>query len=93
MKIFSFREKNHRVEKKTENDEENEGSTDGRFGKTVRSFQNPTSGDPGSEKGEVEGQVYFAISGIVPVYKAMEGKKQGEEYTFNGNKTKILDVF
>jgi len=47
----------------------------------------------GLGKFEVEGQVYFAISGIVPVYKAMEGKKQGEEYTFNGNKTKILDVF
>lgn len=44
-------------------------------------------------KFEVEGEIYFAISGAVPVFKAMEGLKAGESYAFNGKKIKILNVF
>jgi hypothetical protein len=47
----------------------------------------------GIGKFEFQGETYYAISGIVPVYKAMEGKKKGDTYVFNGRKIKILDVF
>lgn len=47
----------------------------------------------GIGKINVEGESYYAISPAVPVFKAMEGKKAGDEYQFNGIKTKILDVF
>jgi hypothetical protein len=41
----------------------------------------------------VDGETYFAISPAVPVYKAMEGKKAGDSYSFNNKTIKILDVF
>ncbi len=47
----------------------------------------------GVGKFEIDGAVYYAISGIVPVYKAMEGLKAGETFEFNGRRIKILDVF
>ncbi|MCB2222184.1 MAG: hypothetical protein KQI35_17510 [Bacteroidetes bacterium] len=47
----------------------------------------------GIGKFEYQGETYYAISGVVPVFKAMEGKKKGERYVFNGREIKILDVF
>lgn len=43
-------------------------------------------------KVEFKGVEYFAISPAVPFYKAMEGKKAGEEFEFRGNSFKILDI-
>lgn len=37
--------------------------------------------------------VFFAISPAVPIYKAMEGKKVGEEFAFNNNSYKIEKIF
>ncbi len=36
---------------------------------------------------------FMAISPMVPLFKAMEGKKEGEEFSFNGKPFKILEVF
>lgn len=47
----------------------------------------------GLGKIELDGDIYFAISPAVPIYKAMEGKKKGEEFEFNGRKNKILEVY
>ena len=47
----------------------------------------------GIGKIEVEGETYFAISGIVPIFKMMEGKQAGDEFIFNAKKIKILEVF
>jgi hypothetical protein len=41
---------------------------------------------------ELEGEMYFAISPAVPIYKAIDGKKEGEEFEFNGRKNTILEV-
>lgn len=46
----------------------------------------------GLGKIEVEGAIYYAISPAVPVFKAMEGKREGEEFVFNGKKFKILEI-
>ncbi len=47
----------------------------------------------GIGKVTVDDEIYYAISPAVPVYKAMEGKKAGEEFQFNGSNMKILDIF
>jgi transcription elongation GreA/GreB family factor len=47
----------------------------------------------GLGKIELDGETYFAISPAVPIYKAMEGKKKGEEFEFNGRRNKILEVY
>ena len=39
------------------------------------------------------GQTFFAISPAVPIYKALEGKKTGDEVVFNGVKITIEDIF
>jgi len=36
---------------------------------------------------------YFAISPMVPLFKAMEGLKKGDTFEFNGNKRTITDLF
>lgn len=46
----------------------------------------------GIGKFKLEDEDYFAISPGVPIYKAMEGKRAGEELTVNSNKVKILEV-
>lgn len=46
----------------------------------------------GLGKMEVEGVVYYAISPGVPICKAMNGKRAGEEFVFNGRKIKIIEV-
>jgi hypothetical protein len=42
---------------------------------------------------EVDGYSYYAISPMVPLFKAMEGKKKGETFEFNGKKQLIKDLF
>ena len=46
----------------------------------------------GLGKIEVDGETYYAVSAAVPIYKAMEGKKEGDEFVFNGKKIKILRI-
>jgi hypothetical protein len=42
---------------------------------------------------EVDGQLYYAISPGVPLFKVMEGKKKGDTFAFNGKKQVIKDLF
>lgn len=42
---------------------------------------------------EIDSKTYYAISPAVPVFKAMDGKKAGEEFEFNGRKNKILEIY
>ncbi len=46
-----------------------------------------------SGKIEVDGQLYYAISPGVPLFKVMEGKKKGDTFEFNGKKQVIKDLF
>ncbi|GAB3539060.1 hypothetical protein GCM10027443_35180 [Pontibacter brevis] len=49
----------------------------------------------GVSLGEVklDGESFFAISGMSPLYKAMAGKTAGEEFIFRDKKYKVLQVF
>jgi hypothetical protein len=47
----------------------------------------------GLGKIQVEGNVFYAISPAVPIYKAMEGKKVGEEFTFNNITYNIENIY
>lgn len=47
----------------------------------------------GIGKIDIEGETYYAISPVVPIYKALEGKKVGDEVVFNGMKIIISDIF
>jgi len=42
---------------------------------------------------EVDGQLYYAISPAVPLFKVMEGKKKGDTFEFNGKKQVIKELF
>ena len=42
---------------------------------------------------ELDGQLYYAISPGVPLFKVMEGKKQGDSFEFNGKKQVIKELF
>ena len=46
----------------------------------------------GLGKVKVDDDVFFAISPAVPIYKAMEGEKVGEEFSFNNITYKILEI-
>ncbi len=41
----------------------------------------------------VDGQTYYAISPMVPLFKAMDGLKKGDTFEFNGNRQVIKDIF
>jgi len=41
----------------------------------------------------VGGEVYFGLSTRSPLYKKMEGKKQGESFDYNGTRYDILDLY
>ena len=47
----------------------------------------------GLGKVQVDDQTYFVISKDVPIYKAMEGMKPGDRFTFNNMEFEINDVF
>jgi len=42
---------------------------------------------------ELDGNTYYAISPMVPLFKVMEGKKKGDTFEFNGKKQIIKDLF
>ena len=42
---------------------------------------------------QVEGETYFAISTLVPVFKAMQDLKVGDSFSINNNKFTIKDIF
>jgi hypothetical protein len=46
-----------------------------------------------SGKIELNGDIYYAISPAVPLYKVMEGLKAGESFEFNGKKQTIKELF
>ncbi len=46
----------------------------------------------GLGKVECNGKEYFVVSPVVPFYKAMEGKKSGEEFEFRGKKFIIREI-
>ncbi len=41
----------------------------------------------------VDGQEYFAISPLVPLFKALEGLKKGDSFEFNGKQRTIEDHY
>lgn len=47
----------------------------------------------GLGKVQVDDDTFYAISPAVPIYKAMEGKKEGEEFTFNNITGKIEKIY
>ncbi len=46
-----------------------------------------------SGKIEHEGNLYYAISPAVPLYKVMEGLKVGDSFEFNGKRQTIKELF
>ena len=47
----------------------------------------------GLGKVTLDNDTFFVISKDVPIYKAMEGLKKGDEFTFNNMKFTIKDLF
>ena len=47
----------------------------------------------GIGKVELDGHLFYAISPVVPIYKALEEKKAGQEVVFNGMKIIIEKIF
>jgi len=41
----------------------------------------------------LDGENYYAVSPIVPIYEAMRGKKAGDTFVFNGQAFEILEIF
>jgi hypothetical protein len=46
-----------------------------------------------SGKIECDGEIYYAISPAVPLYKAMEGLKLGDSFEFNGKRQTIKEIY
>ncbi|MGC8865398.1 MAG: hypothetical protein ACP5O2_06715 [Bacteroidales bacterium] len=46
----------------------------------------------GMGKLEVDGETWYVISPQVPIFAAMKGKKEGDEFTFNNVKHTILQI-
>lgn len=42
---------------------------------------------------KVDGKTIFAVSALAPIYRAFEGKKKGDSYTFQGKALKIKEIF
>ncbi len=47
----------------------------------------------GIGKIEMEGEVFYAVSPVVPIYKVLEGKTKGDEVVFNGLKITVEEIF
>lgn len=45
------------------------------------------------ERFEVDGKSVFGLSTQAPLYKAMEGKKEGESFSYKDNVYKIKEIF
>ncbi len=63
------------------------------FGAVVITNKQKLFVSAGIGKIEMEGVLYFAISPVVPIYKALEGHTVGDEVVFNGTKIIIEEVF
>ncbi len=63
------------------------------FGAVVITDKQQLFVSAGIGKIEMEGEVFYAISPVVPIYKALEGKIVGDEAQFNGMKITIKDIF
>ncbi len=46
-----------------------------------------------SGKIEFDGEVYYAISPAVPLFKVMEGLKKGDSFEFNGKRQTIKELY
>jgi len=46
-----------------------------------------------SGKIECEGEIFYAISPAVPLYKAMQDLKKGDSFEFNGQRQTIKELF
>lgn len=42
---------------------------------------------------ELDGDIYYAVSGKVPFYESIKGKKKNDNFTFRDEKNQIIDVF
>jgi hypothetical protein len=42
---------------------------------------------------KLDGKIIFAVSALAPVYRAFEGKKAGDSFTFRDKATKIKDIY
>lgn len=47
----------------------------------------------GLGKVEIESHEIYAISPLVPIYEAMEGKKEGEYFNFRGTESMIKEIY
>jgi len=63
------------------------------FGAVVITNRQQLFVSAGIGKIEMEGEVFYAISPVVPIYKALEGKTVGDEVLFNGMKISLKDIF
>jgi len=63
------------------------------FGSVVITDKQKMFVSTGCGKVELEGDTYFAISPLVPIFLAMKGMKKGETINFRGQMIKILDIF
>lgn len=45
------------------------------------------------EEFEVDGNAYFGLSTLSPLFQSMKGKKAGEEFGYHDRMFKILDIF
>jgi transcription elongation GreA/GreB family factor len=63
------------------------------FGAVVITDRNKIIVAIGLGKVKIDDDEYFSVSPAVPVFKAMEGKKVGDSFSFNGNTMKILDIY
>ena len=63
------------------------------FGAVVITDKQKLFVSAGIGKIEIEGDVYYAVSPVVPIYKALEGKTIGDEAVFNGMKISIKEIF
>lgn len=42
---------------------------------------------------KVNGKTFFAVSALAPIFKAFEGKKKGDSFSFRDKTSTILDVY
>jgi len=64
-----------------------------KFGAVVITNKQKIFVSAGMGKIEVDGEIYFAISPLVPIFIALKGLKEGESAIFNGMEIQIKEVF
>jgi hypothetical protein len=63
------------------------------FGAVVITNKQKLFVSAGIGKIEIEGDLFYAVSPVVPIYKALEGKVVGDEVVFNGMKITLKEIF